>query len=294
MIRVLITGKNSYVGNQAEEWLKQYGEDFLVDKVSLREKTVEELSFGSYDVILHVAGIAHVNAKKEMEQLYYQVNRDLTIETARKAKQEGVRHFIFLSSIIVYGENNKKNASLHINKSTNPAPSGFYGDSKLQAEQGILELEDERFVVTIVRPPMIYGPGSKGNYIKLAKLARRTIFFPKLSNERSMIYIDNLCELLRLIMMNRSSGIFHPQNADYVNTTQLVQEVGLIYGRKIHSTRLANPLLKLLSKKVGMVNKVIGTLTYDMELSNHFEQKYQVVGFKESVQRTERYNKRKK
>lgn len=287
MIRVLITGKNSYVGNQTEAWLRQYDGEFEVNKVSLREQTLEEISFASYDVVLHVAGIAHVNAKENMEKLYYQVNRDLTVATAKKAKKEGVRQFIFLSSIIVYGENNKKNSSIEIKKETKPSPSGFYGNSKLQAEQGILRLEDPSFQVVIVRPPMIYGPGSKGNYKKLAKLARKTTIFPCISNQRSMIYIANLCELLRLIMIEQGRGIFYPQNAEYVNTTQLVKEIAKVHGRTMYTTRMANPFLWLAGKCFGMVNKVVGTLIYDKELSNHFNGQYQVVGFQESIRITE-------
>src|SRR5699024_7920756 len=201
MKRVLITGVNSYVGNSFAEWVQQYPEEIQVEKISLRDDSWKDMDFSMYDSILHVAGIAHVSRDPKMEEKYYQVNRDLTIEIAEKAKQDKVKQFVFMSSIIVYGENIENGGVIDVN--TKPNPSNFYGNSKLQAEQGIKQLETDKYKVAIIRPPMIYGKGSKGNYPKLAKAAIKLPIFPNMDNQRSMLHIDNLSEFIRLMIDNQ-------------------------------------------------------------------------------------------
>src|SRR5699024_7553527 len=129
MKNILITGQNSYIGNQFANWVKDDNEVYQIDKISLRDEQWKEMSWSNYDTVLHVAGIAHNSSDASLEELYYQVNRDLTIEIAGKAKAEGVRHFVNMSSIIIFGTKNER-----INLNTMPAPDNFYGDSKLQAE----------------------------------------------------------------------------------------------------------------------------------------------------------------
>src|SRR5699024_5538582 len=159
-----------------------------------------------------------------------------TIEVAKKAKSDGVKQFIFMSSIIVYGTKNE-----FIDKNTEPNPDNFYGESKLQAEQGILPLQDENFSIAIIRPPMIYGKGSKGNYPLLSKLAQITPIFPDYDNQRSMLHIDNLTEFLRIIIDYDDSGIFFPQNEEYVKTSDMVRTISEVHGKKMYQTRLFNP-----------------------------------------------------
>ena len=119
------------------------------------------------------------------------------MDTARKAKEDGVSQFIFMSSIIVYGNEGQKGI---INQNTKENPADFYGRSKLMAEEGLKVLEDENFKVAVIRPPMIYGKDSKGNYPRLSKMAKKLPFFPYVANQRSMLHIDNLCELIYLII----------------------------------------------------------------------------------------------
>src|SRR5690625_4417055 len=133
MKKILITGKNSYVGTSFREWVSKYPSEYKVDTISLRNDDWREKSFSGYDTILHTVGIAHVdsNPDPKMEELYYKVNRDLTIEAAQKAKADGVRQFIFMSSIIVYGISGKINEPRIIDENTIPNPANFYGNSKL-------------------------------------------------------------------------------------------------------------------------------------------------------------------
>ena len=284
MKKVLITGVNSYVGNKFEEWMDNYPDEVDIDKVSLRDDKWKDMDLSKYHSILHVAGIAHVSTDPKMEELYYKVNRDLTIEVAERAKEAGVKQFIFMSSIIVYGNNNQ----VLIDENSNPNPSNFYGQSKLEAEEGIQRLKDEAFKVATIRPPMIYGKGSKGNYPKLAKAARKLPIFPDINNKRSMLHIDNLSEFLRLMIKNEEQGLYFPQNEKYVRTSNMVKIIAEVHHKNIHLTKLFNPALYIMIHyKVSIVNKVFASLVYDQEMSRYKED-YNVNEFKDSIVATER------
>ena len=201
MKRILITGANSYIGTSVEKYLLQWPDEYQVDTIDMIDGSWRDKSFAGYDSVFHVAGIAHQDSGKiteERKKLYYQVNTDLAIETAKKAKADGVKQFIFMSSIIIYGASARMGEKKVITRDTVPAPVGAYGDSKLQAELGIQPLHDENsFKVCILRPPMIYGPGCKGNYPLLSKIACSLPFFPDVYNQRSMLFVGNLCSFLR-------------------------------------------------------------------------------------------------
>ena len=285
MKRILITGKNSYIGTSLENWLMREPEKYKVDTVDMEEGSWKEKDFSQYDVVFHVAGIAHVSSDPKMEALYYKVNRDLTIETAAKAKAEGVTQFIFMSSIIVYGDSSSSKRV--IDRNTVPAPSNFYGNSKLQAEEGLKHLESEDFKIVVLRPPMIYGKGSKGNYPRLAKMAKKVPVFPDIDNERSMLHIDNLCEFIKVMIDHEETGLYFPQNKEYVKTSELVKMIADVHGKKIIMTKVFNPVLRLMSG-VGVVNKVFGNLVYEKFMSSYGTANYQIRSFKESIELTEK------
>lgn len=284
MKKILITGANSYVGNSLQSWLSQYPKDYSVEAISLRDKTWKTKDFSKYDVVFHVAGIAHVSSDPKMAEEYYKVNRDLTIEAAEKAKRYGVEQFIFMSSIIVYGDSTSEKSI--IDRKTEPKPSSFYGESKLQAEEGIKPLESKDFNVVIIRPPMIYGKGSKGNYPKLSKAAQKLPIFPDIDNQRSMLHIDNLSEFIKLMIDNEESGTFFPQNSDYVKTSEMVKIIAETHNKKLKLTKVFNPLIKLLVGKIGIINKVFGNLVYSDDIST-YKKEYRVHDFKETIEATE-------
>ena len=279
MKRVLITGKNSYIGTSLENWLMREPDKYKVDTVDMKDGSWKEKDFSSYDVVFHVAGIAHIKETSDNQNLYYKVNRDLAYETAQKAKQDGVEQFIFLSSMSVYGIEQGV-----IDKNTPLTPNSAYGKSKIEAEKLINKLQDDSFTVATLRPPMVYGKGCRGNYPRLVGLALKTPIFPKVDNKRSMIYIDNLSEFVKRLIDNRSGGLFFPQNADYVNTSEMVRIIAEVHGKRVVMTKLFNPLLRLLN--VSTVNKVFGDLVYDMSMSNYVSD-YRVCGFRESINKTE-------
>lgn len=284
MKNILITGKNSYIGTSLENWLMREPDKYKVDTVDMKDGSWKEKDFSSYDVVFHVAGIAHVSSDPNMEDLYYKVNRDLTIETAKKAKAEAVKQFIFMSSIIVYGDSSSSKRI--IDRNTIPTPSNFYGSSKLQAEQGIKYLESDDFKIAVLRPPMIYGKGSKGNYPRLANMAKKTPIFPNIDNERSMLHIDNLCEFIKLMIDYEESGLYFPQNKEYVKTSELVKKIAEIHGKKIIMTKVFNPVLRLMFG-IGIVNKVFGNLVYEKSISDFDKANYRIRTFRESIELTE-------
>ncbi len=289
MKKILITGANSYIGTSFEKYMSRWPEKYQVDTVDMIDDSWREKSFAGYDTVFHVAGIAHSdtgNVTEERKAFYYKINTDLTIETAQKAKSDGVKQFIFMSSAIVYGDSAPIGKTKVITKDTPVNPANFYGDSKVQAENGILPLNDTSFKVCVLRPPMIYGPGSKGNYPVLSKLARKLPVFPKVNNQRSMLYIENLTEFIRLMVENEEQGIFWPQNAEYSNTTELVQLIARAHGKKIIIIPGFTWALKILSHATGLVNKAFGSLSYDASLSR-YKAAYCTATLKESIKATE-------
>ena len=286
MKRILITGEGSYIGRSFKRYVSSR-EDVQVDELDVRGETWKETDFSSFDVILHLAAIVHIsNPSKEMESVYNQVNTQLPYELAQKAKREGVKQFIFMSSMSVYGE---VLGDRVITKDTQERPDSFYGKSKLAAEQLLAELESEDFKLAVLRPPMVYGHQAKGNYKRLSELAQKLPVFPLVQNERSMIYIDNLCEFIRLIVQNQDSGVFYPQNQDYVNTSQLVKEIKRTHGQRVALLPAFNWILKGLSRYVSTLNKLFSDLTYEKEMSS-YPQSYQVADFRRSIEKTEKGN----
>jgi UDP-glucose 4-epimerase len=239
--------------------------------------------YTQYDVVLHVASIAHVNADPKMEPLYYKVNRDLTIEVAKHAKACGVKQFIFMSSQIVFHESKSLKAEV-LTRETKPAPNGFYGDSKLQAENGLHELESDDFKVCILRPCMIYGPNAKGNFPCLAKLATKVPVFPEWHNKRSMLYIDNLAEFVMQTIERGLAGTFYPQNRELADTVEIIRYFAKAVGHKVWITKLLNPFVWLGSFVLQPINKMFATYYYDPEMSK-MEFDYQLVSFEESLRR---------
>ena len=290
MKKILITGANSYIGTSFEKYMSQWPEEYQVDTIDMIDGSWREKSFAGYDVVYHVAGIAHSDSGKisaEKEKLYRSVNTDLTIETAKKAKADGVRQFIFMSSAIVYGDSGKIGRKKVITKDTPTNPANCYGDSKVQAELGILPLQDDAFKVCILRPPMIYGKGTKGNFPQLEKFANKMKFFPYVKNERSMLYIGNLVEFVRLMIENEEQGIFWPQNGEYSNTSELVKMIGTVNGKKVHLIKGFGWLLKVFSLFTGLVNKAFGNLSYDQSMSE-YKINYRQFSLEESVKETEK------
>ena len=256
MKRSLITGANSYIGDSVRDYLARTPQSYEVTVKDTVGWKPEVADFEGFDVVFNVAGIAHIKETKKNRHLYYEVNRDLSISIARTAKAAGVKQLILLSTMSVYGMNVG-----HITKETHVNPKNAYGRSKAEADAEIKKLEDEKFRFVCLRPPMVYGEGCKGNYQKLRKFALKSPLSPNYKNERSMIFIGNLCEFVKNCIDEEKRGLFFPQDAGYVNTSEMVKKIAEKNGRKIRLTRVFNPLIKLLP--FGVIKKVFGSLTYE-------------------------------
>lgn len=318
---VLIVGANSYIGESFVAYAKQhYSDNFtftVVDTLpgddgfsELDKLSVEQLS--SFDIVYHLAGIAHAdvgNVDDATKEKYYKVNTDLAVATAKRYKEalstagrEGL--FVFMSSMIVYGDSAPYGKEKVVDRHTIPTPANFYGDSKWQADKGIRSLADETMNVAIIRPPMIYGKGSKGNYPTLSKLARGLPVFPDVENRRSMLYIGNLCEFLCQMFLsavydsdqhtgteNPYSLIFMPQNEASTRTSTMVKLIAETAGHHILLCKGLNPAVALAGHAPGkvkaLVDKAFGNNAYDQKLSEYSGLNYQKYTFEESIRLTE-------
>lgn len=296
--KVLVTGAGSYIGENFRIYASEKYPALKISIIDTIDGSWREKDFSTYDIVYHVAGIAHADVGKVDEATkarYYAVNTDLAIEVCKKAKTEGVKEFIFMSSMIVYGDSAAYGEKKVVGVNTVPVARNFYGDSKLQADVGVRALADDDFKVIVLRPPMIYGRGSKGNYPKLAKLAKKLPVFPDVDNERSMLHIDNLCEFLCQIMLLReikqNATVLIPQNAEWTRTSEMVKAIAQVNGRSIKNLDVMKPAVMLGSKvrgKIGgLVNKAFGNYVYAHELSIYDGIEYQKVSLLESIICTE-------
>ena len=297
--KVLITGAGSYIGQSFIQYAKEnYPENFEIDELDMLGDQWKKADFSQYDIVYHVAGIAHADVGKvseETKEKYYAVNTDLAVEVAKKAKEEGVKEFIFMSSMIVYGDSAPYGKKKVIGKFTVPTPGNFYGDSKLQADVAVREMADENFKVIVLRPPMIYGKNSKGNYCRLVDFAKKMPIVPDVKNERSMLYIDNLCEFLCQIILikkvKQNAVTLFPQNNEWVNTGDMIKEIARESGKRNITCGLFQKVLKyekLLPERIrGIVNKAFGNMTYEYEISIYDGIMYQIFDFKESIKMAE-------
>lgn len=285
MRRVLVTGTGSFIGGAFCARAALFPNDYEVEAISLRGEAWRAADLSRYDAVLHVAGLAHVKYNDSMRERYMAVNRDLAVAAAQKAKADGCGHFLFLSSMIVYGPPARAGKTRLIGPDAKPAPENAYGESKLAAERGILSLADENFKVAILRLPTVYGKGCKGNYATLSEWAGKLPVFPNISGARSVIYIENLAEFIRLLIDDRAAGYFYPQDAEYASATELMREIAKSRGEKIAFTRLFNPVLRFLGAST-FVRKAFGGIAYEKSMSA-YPRDYRVAGLSESIRRTE-------
>ncbi|MBO4378805.1 MAG: NAD-dependent epimerase/dehydratase family protein [Clostridia bacterium] len=285
-MNILITGEDSYIGTSFTRYAAGFPQH-TVHSVSVRDDDLAGVDFSNIDSVFHVAGIAHVdygNPSEELKQLYKKVNTELPVNTAKRAKAAGVRQFIFMSSSIVY--NKPRNKTDCIGPDTEPTPNSEYGYSKLNAEKGLLALSDENFRVCIIRCPLVYGPGCKGNYPTLAKVARRLPFFPKIDNERSVLFSGHLARFVMLLIENHESGFFWPQNKEYVSTSDLVRKIAQAHGRHILIIPGFNWLFRIAARYNHSVRSAVNSCAYDQQMSQ-YKQDYRPLSLEETIAVTE-------
>lgn len=284
-MRLLILGENSYVGTSVQNYCKVAHPDLIIDVFSSFQKDWEEKSFKGYDAVYNVSGLAHADSRHGTPEMYRTINTELPINMAKKAKADGVEMFIQMSSAIIYGNMSRIGEDNTIDENTLPSPVNVYGESKLNAEKGLLELKDDSFKVTILRCPLIYGENAKDNFPRLVRYAKKMPVFPQILNKQSMIYADNLAELVYLIIKNKASGVFMPQEKEYICTSKIVKDIAEASGKKMILTKLFNPLIWILSRKIYIFNKVFGNVAYSQATSEYFDGLYRVVSYEEAIKR---------
>lgn len=263
MKRILITGANSYIGTSFETYINEnYASEYEIEILDMLDPNWKQFDFSKFDTVFHVAGIAHQKETKENAEIYYKINRDLAIEVAKIAKKSNVKQFVFMSTMSVYGLD-YSNELITLNTPVKPKTN--YGKSKLQAEVELEKLNDTNFVVSILRPPMVYGEDSPGNLTKLFNAVRKFHVFPTVKNERSSITIDKLCEEIKKIIDESKAKIYLPQNDQYMCTYEIVKEQMEKEGVKVLFVPIFNPLIKIFVGRIKTISKVFGNLRYEME-----------------------------
>lgn len=285
--KVMLVGIGGYIGGKFTDYINKNYPDWQIDAVDSMNRKWADADFHGYDAVYNVSGLAHANARHGSEKLYYEVNGQLPIDVATKAKAEGVPMFVQMSSQIVYGDMSGLGEDKVITAEIVPSEPTVYGKSKMMAERGLVALVDNSFQVALVRPPLIYSEFARDNFPRLVNFAKKMPVFPKLKNRQSVVYVDNLCELVKLIIEHNQGGVYYPQQECYIETSKIVADIAEAVGNKMWQTRLFNPALRFLSKMpmFDFIHKAFGSIVYDMKMSNHFDGKYRVVSYEESIKR---------
>ena len=277
-MRILITGTKGYIATSFSRFAEKKSKGaFSTQLIDLRGDTWRDISFAPYDVLLHSAGIVHQRETPFNQYDYYIINRDLSCEVAKKAKADGVKQLIFLSSLNVYGL-----TSGNITANTPAAPVSNYGRSKLAAESLLSALGDDAFRVAVLRPPMVYGQNCPGNFKKLCRLVSKAPFFPNYENARSMVYIENLCLHIKSIIEGRQSGLFFPRDPAPISISEMAAAIAKAQNKhNLRLTRVFNGAISFMSARTSIVSKLFGNLIIDPSLPDGGGK--DLVGFPESV-----------
>jgi len=232
MTKILLTGASGFIGST---FIKEYQEKYDIKEFSFLHDKLDTLNLLTTDVIIHLSALVHQMGGATFEE-YYRVNVKQTVDLAKKAKNNGVNKFIFMSSVKVYGEE----SDFPYTESTLCLPQDDYGKSKLEAEKKLKELEDEYFQVVIIRTPIVYGYGVKANIKNLISLVEKVPFLPfgKIENRRSMIYVGNLCFIIDNIIDEKREGVFVVADEEVVSTTQLIEYISDTLGKKVYLFKL--------------------------------------------------------
>jgi UDP-glucose 4-epimerase len=274
MSKIIITGAKGELSVAVKEYLREKGHDDT-NCISVRGDEWRHCSFQGVDSIVHIAGVV---PKKDIDsRQFYTVNRDLTIELAIKAKTDGAKQFVYISSMAVYGKEPSlipSEGTVCFNTPCNPTSD--YGKSKLQAEEGIQSLEDENFKIAIIRVPSIYSKTKKEYFSQYQFLIRKFKCIPIAFKYcyRSAIYLDNLCELIRLTVEEKYSGILCPDDG---NVSAI--DYCTIASPNVRRSKLIGIIVELFLGKHPIIKGMYGTIAYDSTVSNCFGGKYRIVDF---------------
>jgi nucleoside-diphosphate-sugar epimerase len=231
-VNVLVTGPSGFIGqhiHRPREARANLTNNRSIAWMPYSTRKLDREPTEPYQAVVHCAGLAHQMQKIDDRQ-YFEINHASTVKMADLAKRQGAKHFIFLSSSKVFGDDQHH---LILTESTECQPSDAYGESKLMAERDLLEMNSDQFVVTIIRPPLVFGPGVKGNLIRLLKLVDSSwpLPFGSANANRSMVNVDNLIALIEHLLDKPTSGVFHAGEATPPTVKELVRTMRLKLNR---------------------------------------------------------------
>lgn len=284
-MKIAIIGKNSYIGRAFLSAFSKYSE-VIATEVDARDDAWRSFDFSTYDAVIHVAAIVH---RKDISDpdIYRIVNTELPTAVASTAKKAGVKHFVFLSSMSVFGKH-KSITSWELIGNENYDSKTPYGQSKRQAELNLQELADDHFTVSIVRPPSVYGKGCKGSLFDIyTKLALATPIIPIAAQhvKQGMVHIDNLCACVCEIVFNCKGGTFHPQDADLLSVGEILCCIRAAHGKKSYPSHIAGKLLSLFRWST-LYMKFYGAVTYSENLVLRDELSYVRLTTKTGIDRS--------
>ena len=241
-MRLLLTGSNGFIGKY---FINNYQNKHNIKTFSFLNDDINNLEMANAEVVFHLSALVHQMGGATKEE-YEKVNVTQTLDLAKKVKASGVKHFIFMSTVKVYGE--ETDISYTENSVCNPQDE--YGKSKLQAEQELQKLEDDNFKVSIIRTPIVYGYGVKANIKNLINLVKKVPVLPfgKIRNRRSMVYNGNLCHLIDEIIIQEKAGIFLACDDEPLSTTSLCEIIAVNLDKKVYLLKI--PFFKELLKLI--------------------------------------------
>ncbi len=262
-MKILITGKNSFIGRN---YIK-YSKFKEIDEISLRNTKPEDIDFSKYDVILHLAALVHQKKEIPLDE-YIKINSELPFKMAQLAKENGTKHFIFLSTVSVYGAFNNKNGTF--NEFSTCTPINNYGISKLQGENQLKKLDDNNFIITILRTPLVYGEGVKANMLSLIKLVDKFKILPlaNTKNNRSYIAVENLVEYIDSTIDKKVNGIVVASDPVPISTTELIKLIAKNLNKKLFLFQPPKFIIKIGKKiKPSIFEKIYGSFIVSNEYS---------------------------
>jgi len=226
-MNILLTGANGFIGHY---FLDAYQNEYKIKTFSFLNDDLKNLNLNDTNTIVHLSALVHQMDGASKDD-YYRVNVENTLVLAKKAKENGVNHFIFMSTVKVYGEE----SSTVYNECTKCKPQDDYAKSKREAETQLKQLENDTFIISIIRTPIVYGYGVKANIESLVKLVSRVPILPfaNINNRRSMVYVSNLCDIIHIIIKRKKSGIFLAGDDYPVSTDKLILLIAEALDKKI-------------------------------------------------------------
>lgn len=244
---LMITGASGFIGSN---FIKKYENEYNIIPVCLIEKSPEELDFTRVDTVLHLAALVH-QMKGAPEERYFEINTELTRRLAVRAKEAGVKHFVFYSTVAVWGTHGYFDHDKVITLNTPLNPSTPYAKSKYDAEEILNSLKENNFKISILRPPMVYGKDCPGNMKRLEKLADYLPILPfgNDGNRRTIVHVDRLLEETDLIIKTEKEGIFIPRDDKDVSIKEILE---YIFQEK-NKTKILIKLPKIIINILGII-----------------------------------------